>query len=154
MAGPDDFQQVLKAFKIEPAQPSDALREMLTARMISVEAQELLFRHLMGEPLDLEVTLFPEDGVLGCNSDEFCPLCLRDGLIAVGWTGNGDFVVMDLTENLGVVGFVSHELMWLTTNVREAFHPVSSSLADFIALSVQGRMPIDYDEALKTLPRL
>lgn len=151
MTDSDGFRQLLDSFGIEPAAPSDELRRMLVSHQIPPAGQEVLFRHLMSEPLELGGTLFPEDGVRGCNAEDYCPL-LQNGLIAVGWCGNGDFIAMDLTGRIGAIGYVNHDQLWEPKDSRVAFHLVAENLTEFIVLSNQERMPYDYYDALRNFP--
>lgn len=137
---------------VEPPEPSDELRQMLDAHGIPQAGQQTLFENLLPEPLQVEVTLFDEDGVRSRNGPDLCPLCLRDGCIAVGWSANGDLVVMDLTQSIGEIGYVSHDSMWQAANIRDVYHRVAGSLPEFIALFEAGRMPADFQHARELFP--
>ena len=69
------------------------------------------------------------------------------GLLAVGSTTNGDFLVIDFMEGGGVSGFVSHDLLWEDPpgDVRRAYIPVARSIGEMLhgMTSVAG-FPFDY----------
>jgi hypothetical protein len=68
------------------------------------------------------------------------PNILAGGLFAVGNSGNGDFIVIDLRDECRQAGFVSHDELWEDcgearswTDVREIFAPVADSLDEMLA---------------------
>jgi hypothetical protein len=93
---------------------------------------------------------------------------LAGGLLAVGNSTNGDFIVIDLRDDRRQAGFVGHEELWRTydearswADVREIFAPVADSLDEMLAgmsgdhwaylrgdTSERGRFPWDYCDAL------
>jgi hypothetical protein len=93
---------------------------------------------------------------------------LAGGLLAVGNSTNGDFIVIDLRDDQRQAGFVSHDELWRNYeearswgDVREIFAPVADSLDEMLAgmsadhweylrgeTSERGRYPWDYYDAL------
>jgi hypothetical protein len=89
---------------------------------------------------------------------------LAGGLLAVGNSTNGDFIVIDLRDERRQAGFVGHDELWDAaswTDVREIFAPVAESLDEMLAAmsadhwdylrgktSKWGRYPRDYCDAL------
>jgi hypothetical protein len=89
---------------------------------------------------------------------------LAGGLLAVGNSTNGDFIVIDLLDEPRQARFVGHDELWDTgswTDVREIFAPVADSLDEMLAAMsadhwdyVRGktskwcRYPRDYCDAL------
>lgn len=89
---------------------------------------------------------------------------LRGGLLALGNSTNGDFIVIDLQDKQRQAGFVGHDELWdgkSWSDIREIFAPVADSLDEMLAKMAAdhreslrddslewGRYPRDYGDAL------
>lgn len=85
------------------------------------------------------------------NSETFFPAVkpIDQQMIVIGSCPNGDFVVIDLKEDIGSVRYISHEELYDTEDLRSISVIVSDSLPEFIDLYVEGdNFPYDYHEAL------
>jgi hypothetical protein len=132
------------------------------------------FRAWLGEKrLPDDVVAFLLDTAIGNTvpfpdgSGGMCPTCdikclneqesdiLAAGLLGVGFSINGDFIVIDLRDDARQAGFVSHDDLWEESakDAREFFAPVFDSLDGMVArMSVCLRggadYPCDYYSAL------
>ena len=94
---------------------------------------------------------------------------LAAGLLAIGNTTNGDFIVIDLRPEVDRAGIVSHDELWETrpVNVRSIYAPVDRSIHAMLAamaaewnrwraddaMRFEGlRYPVDYSSALQLGP--
>lgn len=87
----------------------------------------------------------PED-IMGRNDQE--EAMPSAGLLAIGVTTNGDFIVVDFKEGGGVSGFVSHELLrrdWPPEGFRRCYMPSARSIGELLyGMTVKFGLPDDY----------
>jgi hypothetical protein len=75
---------------------------------------------------------------------------LEAGLFILGCAPNGDFIVLDLKEYPGAVGYVSHDRMDFGYEPRSVFARVCDSIGEFMSRinADDSDLPDDYYEAM------
>jgi hypothetical protein len=148
------FRDIITAYGGKPGKPSHKLLRFLNVKGLSPKALEYISQYVLKKGAGVSAIYFyGESEVLEVNADDYLPLALRDGLLAVGSCPNGDQVAVDLRHHLGATGYIGHEEMWQVANVREEFTVLRASLGRFAEALDQGRMPLDYDDATKRQER-
>ncbi len=79
------------------------------------------------------------------------PNYLEAGLFSIGHCLDGDPLVVDVRDQIGVVGYISHDDVWgaATLDPREYFVVVAPSLASFAERARKGDLPFDYYDAIE-----
>lgn len=117
--------------------PSAEFRTWLNQRRLPPDVSEFLLRTAVATnvpfPSGCGGIWTPRD-IMVLNDQE--ENILAGGLLAVGSSTNGDFIVIDLRDGHRQAGFVSHESLWegnSWTGIREIFAPVADSLDEMLA---------------------
>jgi hypothetical protein len=93
----------------------------------------------------------------GENSGEYDDQCMREGLLVVGSAPNGDFIVVDLKNELAV-GYVAMAELYEADSARDIYAPTPFDLGTFFWLKAlyedeESLFPIDYYAAVDVRPR-
>jgi hypothetical protein len=128
------YRSALSALGPRPANfvvPPPVFQEWLEAKSLPPALVRFLIENAVSEGLPFASGtggMWTPDNIMALNDQESA--ILAAGLLAIGNTGNGDFIVIDLAEGVNGVGFVSHDELWdaAPTNVREIFISVDESI--------------------------
>jgi hypothetical protein len=142
------FQRIMMAHGGKAGEPSRKLFTFLRDKGVTEPAIEYLTGYVLKKSGGVRaIDFYSEAGWLGANAAGFVPIAIRDGLLIVGDCPNGDLVAVDVRDQLGAAGYISHEAMWQATNVREVFKVLASGLGALAAGLDEGAIPQDYYEA-------
>jgi hypothetical protein len=142
------FREIIVAHGGKAGNASRKLVAFLRSKGLTEEAIDFLGKYVLKKSAYVSAIEFhAEDGWLGANADDFVPIALRDGLLIIGSCPNGDPLAVDVREQLGAVGYIDHETMWQSINVREVFFVLARSPGQLVLGLDDDRMPLDYYEA-------
>jgi hypothetical protein len=93
------------------------------------------------------VLIHSGDDIRSVNNEGGVPVALQHGLLIVGSCPNGDPVVIDVRDEPGAAGYLCHETMWSTEDIRGEYVRLAPSLARLVGGIIKETMPLDYFEA-------
>jgi hypothetical protein len=93
------------------------------------------------------VMIYSAADIESVNSKGGIPVALKHRLMIVGSCPNGDPVVVDLQDKPGAAGYLCHETMWSSEDIRAEYIQLAPSLSGLIMGLANKAMPMDYFEA-------
>ena len=142
------FHEIITAYGGKPGKPSRKMLAFLNDKGLTERAINYIAEFVLKKGTRVSaIEFYAEDGLLGANAEGYVPIAIRDGLLIVGSCPNGDPVAVDVRERVGAAGYIGHETMWQSANVREAFIVVAPSLGRLAQGLDAHRLPLDYYEA-------
>ena len=129
--------------------------EWLSKNRVPQQTVDLFSKYWLAgeEQIEIGFANFWPESLIRIFHDE-TPEYFGAGWLIVASMPNGDFVVSNIQDPVGVISYVSHEEIWAEPNhVRDDLHAicvrVADSLGEFLERVIDDEVPVDYFEAVE-----
>ena len=129
-------------------------RQRVPDAIVEVFRQGTLQRYRIDPKEDYDPAnprLYSAQDIMDTNSPGGVPGPLRHGLLVIGSVANGDYVALDIRDQVGAVGYVCHEMIHRAVDARDEYVEVAASPQELARLLRTGQVPLDYFEAIRNL---